>query len=354
MSATATAIATTHVDSSIARLLGWDTQSYSLDASYFSQDDLTAKVFLFWFVSISSNSFAILFGLYNFAFGAHPKFYFTRKMFVSLHFHILVGALEFMLMLAMYLSAPCLLFSRCLVALDCIQNATIWIQMSGSSGSKFVVNGVFVYLMCAKAATDAYLLLVNPLSKDALFALYFFLSGFTFTRYTGMTMKWLNLFASMRYTLSVYSGSMICASLALGECGPVSLYAFICCYTVYRKHCCAAGNCRNWEKEAKRNPFPIAKVMKLDKMAKEAPDEDKCRLVFDTIAGKKGATHLPVANLSFLLATSGVAESEVKQAMKECAVDYNGKNGLTFEMFYARYPSVWKWYFGYMHSQNEM
>merc|ERR1712173_275663 len=24
------------------------------------------------------------------------------------------------------------------------------------------------------------------------------------------------------------------------------------------------------------------------------------------------------------------------------------------EMFYARYPSVWKWYFGYMHSQNEI
>merc|ERR1712087_643714 len=178
-----------------------------------------------------------------------------------------------------------------------------------------------------------YLLFVNPLSKDALFAIYFFLSGFTFTRYTGMTMKALNLFKSMRYTLSVYSGSMICASLALGECGPVSLYSFICGYTVFKK--------------------VVEISAELDKKLKP---EEKARIVFDTIAGSKDAKSLPASNLKFLLTTSGVAESEIEQAMKEMAIDQQSGNshGLSFEMFYERYPSVWKWYFDYMHSQNEM
>jgi len=339
----------------IARLLNWDNFEYEMDKSYASQDEFTAKIFLFWFVSISSNSFAILFGLYNFIFGAHPKFYFTKKMFFSLHFHILAGALEFMLMLFMYLSPPCIAYSRCLVILDVIQNATIWIQMSGSSGSKFVVNAVFIYLMSAKIVTDFYLLFVNPLSKDALFAIYFFLSGFTFTRYTGMTMKALNLFKSMRYTLSVYSGSMICASLALGECGPVSLYSFICGYTVFKKWT-AAKEAKGWENEAKRNPFK--KVVEISaELDKKLKPEEKARIVFDTIAGSKDAKSLPVSNLKFLLTTSGVAESEIEQAMKEMAIDQQSggnNNGLSFEMFYERYPSVWKWYFDYMHSQNEM
>jgi len=238
----------------IASLLQWDQFEYSMDASYMAQDEFTAKIFLFWFVSISSNSFAIGFGLYNFLFGAHPKFYFTAQMFYSLQFHILAGALEFMLMLFMYMSRPCATYTYCLVALDIIQNITIWIQMRGSSGSKFVVNGIFTYLMFAKLVSDFYLVFVNPLSRDAVFAIYFFLSGFTFTRYTGMTMKFLNLFKSMRYTASVYSGSMICCSMALGEVGPVSLYAFICLYTVYRKRV-GKNNSKGWENEAKRNPF---------------------------------------------------------------------------------------------------
>merc|ERR1711994_249777 len=67
-------------------------------------------------------------------------------------------------------------------------------------------------------------------------------------------MKFLNLFKSMRYTASVYSGSMICCSMALGEVGPVSLYAFICLYTVYRKRV-GKNKSKGWENEAKRNPF---------------------------------------------------------------------------------------------------
>jgi len=341
----------------VARLLNWDQFEYSNDASYASQDEFTAKIFLFWFVSISSNSFAILFGLYNFIFGAHPKFYFTAKMFYSLHFHILAGALEFMLMLFMYLSAPCIAYSYCLVALDVIQNLTIWIQMSGSSGSKFVVNGVFIYLMSMKLVTDFYLIFVNPLSRDAIFAIYFFLSGFTFTRYTGMTMKALNLFKNMRYTASVYSGSMICASLAMGECGPVSLYTFICLYTVYRKY--IVQRSAGWENEAKRNPYIDNKEMiKLPQKNNEKAltAEQKCRIVFDAIAGKQNAKKLPVSNLKFLLTTSGVAESEIETAMKELALDSQTGNqhGFTFEIFYERFPSVWKWYFGYMNSKNEM
>merc|ERR1712154_568897 len=214
------------------------------------------------------------------------------------------------------------------VILDVIQNATIWIQMSGSSGSKFVVNAVFIYLMSAKIVTDFYLLFVNPLSKDALFAIYFFLSGFTFTRYTGMTMKALNLFKSMRYTASVYSGSMICASLALGECGPVSLYTFICLFTVYHKYI-ANNNGKGWENEAKRNPYIDNKVQMMETYDKKLKPEKKARIVFDAIAGSKNAKILPSANLKFLLSTSGVAESEIDDAMKEMAIDaqIGGENG---------------------------
>jgi len=78
--------------------------------------------------------------------------------------------------------------------------------------------------------------------------------------------------------------------------------------------------------------------------------------VFDAIAGVKDAKILPSANLKFLLSTSGVAESEVDDAMKELAIDaqINGQNGFEFDVFYERFPSVWNWYYGYMHSKNEM
>jgi len=339
----------------IATLLNWDAFEYDMDKSYMSQDAFTAKIFLFWFVSISSNSFAILFGIYNILFGAHPKFYFTRKMFVSLHFHIFVGAAEFMLMLVMYCSAPSVFLSHCLVLLDVIQNITIWIQMSGSSGSKYVVNGVFLYLMNAKLVSCAYLIFVNPLSRDAIFAIYFFLSGFTFTRYTGMTMKGLNLFKSMRYTLSVYSGSMICSSLAMGECGPISLYSFICAYTVYRKYYIGNQQSKGWENEAKRNPY-IDSAVKVQAFDAKLKPEQKARIVFDAIAGQQNAKHLPVSNLKFLLTTSGVAESEIETAMKELAIEAQTGNShaFTFEIFYERFPSVWNWYYAYMHSSNEM
>merc|ERR1711897_120126 len=215
--------------------------------------------------------------------------------------------------------------------------------MSGSSGSKYVVNGVFLYLMNAKLVSCAYLIFVNTLSREAMFAIYFFLSGFTFTRYTGMTMKGLNLFKSMRYTLSVYSGSMICSSLAMGECGPISLYSFICAYTVYRKYYISNQQSKGWENEAKRNPY-------IDSQ------QNNNTVKVQAFAGKQNAKHLPVSNLKFLLTTSGVAESEIETAMKELAIEAQTGNShaFTFEIFYERFPSVWNWYYAYMHSSNEM
>ena len=339
----------------IASLLKWDQFEYEMGTSYMKQDEFTAKVFLFWFVSISSNSFAIMFGFYNFVFGAHPKFYFTKTMFYSLHFHILIGGMEFLLMLIMYMSPPCVTYSYFLVSLDLIQSVTIWIQMKNVSGSKFVLNGMFMYLMFGKLVSDWYLVFVNPLSRDAFFAIYFFLSGFTFTRYVGLTMKALQLFKSMRYTVSVYSAGMICVSLAVGECGPISFYTFICLYTVYRKYVVGSEASKGWEVDLKRNPFVDGrnKVAAEDKTLKS---EQKARVVFDAIAGKENAKILPASNLKFLLATSGVAESEVDDAMKEMAIDSQTghTHGLSFEVFYERFPSVWSWYYGYMHSQNEM
>merc|ERR1712141_786098 len=29
---------------------------------------------------------------------------------------------------------------------------------------------------------------------------------------------------------------------------------------------------------------------------------------------------------------------------------FNGQNGFEFDVFYERFPSVWNWYYGYMHS----
>merc|ERR1719445_1051625 len=116
----------------ISRLLGWEMESYDAHRSQFSQDSVTGKTLSYWFVTACSNSFAVAFGLKAALFGVHPKFYFSRTMVRSIAFHIIVGSLEFVWMVFMYLSVPSFAYSVALVVLDSVQNVTIWQQMRNS------------------------------------------------------------------------------------------------------------------------------------------------------------------------------------------------------------------------------
>merc|ERR1719336_2084636 len=137
----------------------------------------------------------------------------------------------------MYLSVPRYAYSVVLVLLDSVQNVTIWLQMRNSSGSKLVTNACYLYCLCVKVGLDALLLVRAPFSRDIVFALYFILSAFTFTRIAGIPFKRLKLFKGMVYSAAVFTVTMITSAMAFGQIGPFSLYCFLIGYAVYATHC---------------------------------------------------------------------------------------------------------------------
>merc|ERR1719295_1309574 len=247
------------------KLLGWEASDLEYDAhlSQFSQDSLfSAKTLSFWFVTACSNSFAVAFGLKAALFGVHPKFYFSRLMVRSIAFHIIVGSLEFVWMVFMYLSVPRYAYSVVLVLLDSVQNLTIWLQMRNSSGSKLVTNACYLYCLWVKMALDALLLVRALFSRDIVFAIYFILSAFTFTRIAGIPFKRLALFKGMVYTAAVFTATMITSAMAFGQLGPFSLYCFLIGYAVYATHFKKVHSAKftravenKWDAVSQRNPF---------------------------------------------------------------------------------------------------
>merc|ERR1719420_1960151 len=246
----------------VSRLLSWEAPSYDASRSQFSQDSLSAKTLSFWFVTACSNSFAVAFGLKAALFGVHPKFYFSRTMVRSIAFHIIVGSLEFVWMVFMYLSVPSFAYAVALIVLDSVQNATIWLQMRNSSGSKLVTNACYLYCLCVKVGLDALLLVRAPFSRDIVFAIYFILSAFTFTRIAGIPFKRLALFKGMVYTAAVFTATMITSAMAFGQLGPFSLYCFLIGYAVYATHFKKVHSAKftrkgetKWDSVSQRNPF---------------------------------------------------------------------------------------------------
>merc|ERR1719317_1426473 len=350
----------------LRRMLGWEAGDLSYDArrSQFSQDSLfSAKTLSFWFVTACSNSFAVAFGLKAALFGVHPKFYFSRLMVRSIAFHIIVGSLEFVWMVFMYLSVPSYAYSVVLVLLDSVQNVTIWLQMRNSSGSKLVTNACYLYCLCVKVALDALLLVRAPLSRDIVFAIYFILSAFTFTRIAGIPFKRLALFKGMVYTAAVFTATMITSAMAFGQLGPFSLYCFLIGYAVYATHCKKVHAAKftravetKWDAVSQRNPFAhgalaSASPSLLRLMRKSSPDcaEGRARIVFDVIAEREDASVIGVAALARLLCPSGVVMAEVEKSFAELkAMGGADAEGITFAVFRAQLPSVWQWYYEYM------
>jgi len=348
------------------KLLGWEARDLEYDAhlSQFSQDSLfSAKTLSFWFVTACSNSFAVAFGLKAALFGVHPKFYFSRLMVRSIAFHIIVGSLEFVWMVFMYLSVPRYAYSVVLVLLDSVQNLTIWLQMRNSSGSKLVTNACYLYCLWVKMALDALLLVRAPFSRDIVFAIYFILSAFTFTRIAGIPFKRLALFKGMVYTAAVFTATMITSAMAFGQLGPFSLYCFLIAYAVYATHFKKVHSGKftravenKWDAVSQRNPFAhgamaaaSASLMRL--MHKTSPDcaKGRARIVFDVIAERENAAVIGVAALARLLCPSGVVMAEVEKSFAELkAMGGADAEGITFAVFHAQLPSVWQWYYEYM------
>merc|ERR1719474_1975943 len=107
------------------RYLGWTNggDAYSLSRSQFAEDaesEWTWKRAYFWFITVFSNSFAVGFGLKAAVQGVHPKFHFSTKMSRSMVFHIVVGSVEFVWVVIMYLSVPQWWHSAVLVVLDSV------------------------------------------------------------------------------------------------------------------------------------------------------------------------------------------------------------------------------------------
>jgi len=339
------------------RMLGWESSSkYDLESSQFSQDGFDAKTFSFWFVTICSNSFAVIFGIKAFLFGVHPKFYFSKLMVRSIAFHIIVGSLEFLLMVTMYL-VPLYMnrwLSVLLVMLDSVQNLTIWIQMRNSSGSKFVTNACYLYCLWVKVLMDFALLLVDPFSRDLVWGIYFILSAFTFTRIAGIPFKRLALFKGMIYTVAVWTATMITSSMAFGHLGPFSLYLFLICYALYQQCFVQIATKTKpietaWTAVSQRNPFDFKNFDKfqIELMQKTGiKKEERARIVFDVIAGTENAKILSEEHLAKLLCVSGVTVAEVHKSFLELSNDKDG--GINFETFLKELPSVWNWYYDYM------
>jgi hypothetical protein len=343
----------------ISRLLGWEMEAYDAHRSQFSQDSVSGKTLSFWFVTACSNSFAVAFGLKAALFGVHPKFYFSRLMVRSIAFHIIVGSLEFVWMVFMYLSVPSFAYTVALVVLDSVQNVTIWLQMRNSSGSKLVTNACYLYCLWVKVALDVLLLVRAPFSRDIVFAIYFILSAFTFTRIAGIPFKRLKLFKGMVYTAAVFTATMITSAMAFGQLGPFSLYCFLIGYAVYATHCKKVHSAKvtrkmetKWDSVSQRNPFdfkaeaPNSLMRKSLDSALSQSAEGRARVVFDVIAERENAQCIDKAQLARLLCPSGVVMSEVEKSFAELCDDKS--EGIAFAVFLQRLPSVWQWYFEYM------
>merc|ERR1719445_1633536 len=258
------------------RYLGWTNggDAYSLSRSQFAEDaesEWTWKRAYFWFITVFSNSFAVGFGLKAAVQGVHPKFHFSTKMSRSMVFHIVVGSVEFVWVVIMYLSVPQWWHSAVLVVLDSIQNVTIWIQFGSSQGVKMVTNSCYLFCLAVKAICCC-LLMVDPFSRDLVWVIYEILSAFTLTRISGMSFKKLALFQGQMYTLAVFTATMISSAQAFGSGGPCALYLFMIGYsaahsqpaTKRRKGRKSRSNQSqsqskpqtvNWAEEAQRNPF---------------------------------------------------------------------------------------------------
>merc|ERR1711992_527168 len=198
-------------------------------------DSLTAQTAYFWMITVFSNSFAVGFGLKAALQGVHPKFHFSATMARSMVFHIVIGSLEFVWVVIMYLSVPQWWHSAVLVLLDTIQNVTIWIQIGNSQGVKLVTNSCYLFCLVVKAAMCFGLVLIDPFSRDLVWGIYEILSAFTLTRISGMSFKKLGLFRGQMYTLAVFTATMLSAAQAFGHFGPFALFLFLCIYSAVHK-----------------------------------------------------------------------------------------------------------------------
>jgi len=349
----------------MSRYLGWNKwgDAYSPSASKWSQDGWDAQTLYFLFISVASNSFAVGFGLKAALSGVHPKFHFSAKMARSMAFHIVIGSLEFVWVVIMYLSVPRWWHSAVLVLLDSVQNATIWVQVGSSQGVKLVTNSCYLFCLAVKAAMCCALILVDPFSRDLVWGIYEILSAFTLTRICGMSFKTLGLFQGQMYTLAVFTGTMVSAAQAFGHCGPFALYLFLVAYSAAhrqptakrakraKKSAPSASQPVAWTQEAQRNPFRGDEAMAtVTALLKEGDDErlgprERARVVFRVITKREGAQWMTRGQLAAVLCPSGVPLAEVERSFAELS----SGDGIHFETFYAKLPTVWNWYFEYLY-----
>merc|ERR1712062_181210 len=358
----------------VSRFLGWSHGGdwYSLSASQYAQDTVSGQTAYFWFITLFSNSFAVGFGVKAALQGVHPKFHFSHFMARSMVFHIVIGSIEFVWVVIMYLSVPQWWHSAVLVLLDTIQNVTIWIQMTNSQGVKLVTNSCYLFCLVVKAAMCFALVLIDPFSRDLVWGIYEILSAFTLTRISGMSFKKLGLFRGQMYTLAVFTATTLSAAQAFGPWGPFALFLFLCIYSAahsqpqsqphstLKKKKKENGHKQqtvNWSEEAQRNPFRGENSMKtIRSLLKEgdqdtATKEERARIVFQVITGRKEAEYLRLHHLVAVLCPSGVSLSEVKASFDELStVDpLTNQKGVYFETFFQKLPTVWDWYFDYMY-----
>merc|ERR1719310_1045684 len=361
-----------------SRYLGWNNggDSYDGSRSQYVQDALDAKTAYFWFITAFSNSFAVGFGLKAALQGVHPKFHFSATMARSMAFHIVIGSIEFVWVVIMYLSVPQWWHSVVLVVLDSIQNVTIWIQMANSQGVKLVTNSCYLFCLVVKAAMCCGLVLIDPFSRDLVWGIYEILSAFTLTRISGMSFKKLGLFRGQMYTLAVFTATMLSAAQAFGHFGPFALFLFLCIYSAVHKQpqpkrkrvkknkqsqsqSQSKPQTVNWAEEAQRNPFRGEESMVLvrsllkegDHLNQTATKEDRARIVFQVITGKMDAEWLSQDHLVKVLCPSGVSLSSIKTSFDELSTvnPMTNEKGIHFETFFKKLPTVWDWYFDYMY-----
>jgi len=367
------------------RYLGWTNggDAYSLSRSQFAEDaesEWTWKRAYFWFITVFSNSFAVGFGLKAAVQGVHPKFHFSTKMSRSMVFHIVVGSVEFVWVVIMYLSVPQWWHSAVLVLLDSIQNVTIWIQFGSSQGVKMVTNSCYLFCLVVKAICCG-LLILDPFSRDLVWAIYEILSAFTLTRISGMSFKKLALFQGQMYTLAVFTATMISSAQAFGSGGPCALYLFMIGYSAAhsqpaskrrakgkkarssradrgRSTAAATTHSVSWTEEAMRNPFRDEESMRLVRsLLKEGDDktaskEERARTVFQVMTGGDRKTQwMSREQLAAVLCPSGVAMTEVANSFAELSTvnPLDGERAIHFDSFFSALPTVWNWYFEYLY-----
>merc|ERR1719192_616503 len=373
------------------RYLGWRNHgdAYSLERSQFAEDaesEWTWKRAYFWFITVFSNSFAVGFGVKAAIQGVHPKFHFSTKMSRSMVFHIVVGSVEFVWVVIMYLSVPRWWHSAVLVVLDSIQNVTIWIQFGSSQGVKMVTNSCYLFCLAVKAICCG-LLIVDPFSRDLVWAIYEILSAFTLTRISGMSFKKLALFQGQMYTLAVFTATMISSAQAFGSGGPCALYLFMIVYSAAhsqpaskrrakgKKARSSRGQQSNaavtatatatndehsvsWTKEAMRNPFRGEQFMRLIRSLVEEGDQQRAskqkraRIVFQVMTGGDAKSQwMSHEQLAAVLGPSGVAMAEIDNSFAELSTvnPLDGQRAIHFGTFFSALPTVWSWYFDYFY-----